>query len=385
MTDISSSYSKINILHISDIHSGIEWFMDKKDCFAYANMSLEELLVKKVVVDIEVCLAQKQESIKPDLIIISGDLTQGGKEDQFNSVKRFLKYLLTSLQKAFKYDPPITEEQVVIVPGNHDINFTENQDAYTQFVNDPKPGPESISQKLNQFEIFCKAFYQETSHNTGITFKDGYKIFYFEERNLAVLAFDSCRLVSFAEPAARGWIYGETVLKAIDELNEKKNYPYRIAVFHHNPQIVLEVPEGCQLDFMQNIADINPALWYAKVAIVFHGHCHRRKLHHLFNLPHTKQSGSRNVGVAVGAGSLGGASYTPPRYQMVTIEFQEKRWTVITFPREFTLEYSDILGPGRWKEESVVGEHTRFSTPNPKSKPLAGDLKMNIEAYLGLV
>lgn len=72
------------ILHLSDLHFGTE----------------REDLMKALLVDID--------DIKPDIVVISGDLTQRAKNSQYETVKQFLG----------KISYPI-----LCVPGNHDISL----------------------------------------------------------------------------------------------------------------------------------------------------------------------------------------------------------------------------------------------------------------------
>lgn len=76
--------SMTTILHISDLHFG-KFFLPK---------TCEGLL-------------SQIDSLSPDVIVISGDLTQRAKNREFNAVQGFLKRL-----------PPLPR---VIVPGNHDV------------------------------------------------------------------------------------------------------------------------------------------------------------------------------------------------------------------------------------------------------------------------
>lgn len=71
-----------NLVHISDIH------------FGKANSSVVDRLVEKIV------------EIAPDLVVVSGDLTQRARKKQFAEARRFLDQL------------PMPQ---VVVPGNHDI------------------------------------------------------------------------------------------------------------------------------------------------------------------------------------------------------------------------------------------------------------------------
>lgn len=73
------------LLHLSDLHFGTE---------------------RPGIVDI---LVKDCHEINPDIIVISGDLTQRAKHDQYSAVKQFLK----------NFD----DKKILCVPGNHDISL----------------------------------------------------------------------------------------------------------------------------------------------------------------------------------------------------------------------------------------------------------------------
>lgn len=74
----------LNLLHISDLHFG-----------------------KPFLPEISEVLAHKIETLSPDLLVVSGDLTQRAKLKEFRAARAYLDRL-----------PPIPK---IIVPGNHDV------------------------------------------------------------------------------------------------------------------------------------------------------------------------------------------------------------------------------------------------------------------------
>jgi 3',5'-cyclic AMP phosphodiesterase CpdA len=81
------------IVHISDIH------------FGRADYSAVELVVEKL------------NALRPDLVVVSGDLTQRARSRQFIEAKRFLDRL---------------PQPQIVVPGNHDVPL---YNVYDRFVN----------------------------------------------------------------------------------------------------------------------------------------------------------------------------------------------------------------------------------------------------------
>jgi predicted phosphodiesterase len=91
---------KFSWLHISDLHLKAEY-----DTWAQ-NIVLCEM--------VDAIYEQANSTIRPEFVIVSGDLAYAGLEIEYDLVDAFLKYLCS------KIDVP--QERVFIVPGNHDIN-----------------------------------------------------------------------------------------------------------------------------------------------------------------------------------------------------------------------------------------------------------------------
>jgi Calcineurin-like phosphoesterase len=63
----------------------------------------------------------ERHGIKPDVIVVSGDLTEQAVPSEFDEVEGFLDELTTGLN--------LPRSRVVLVPGNHDVNWSA-VDAY---------------------------------------------------------------------------------------------------------------------------------------------------------------------------------------------------------------------------------------------------------------
>ena len=59
-------------------------------------------------------LLEKDHRLQPDLIVLSGDLTEWGRKSEFDDVLQFVEGL-TGLLK-------LCQDRVVLIPGNHNIN-----------------------------------------------------------------------------------------------------------------------------------------------------------------------------------------------------------------------------------------------------------------------
>lgn len=96
--------NNVNVLHISDIHFGME-SSTETTMIAHRENALNELLRTLSIL--------KKED-KPDIVVISGDIAWQGKDDAYNIAKKWILELLAALE--------LSTQQLVICAGNHDIN-----------------------------------------------------------------------------------------------------------------------------------------------------------------------------------------------------------------------------------------------------------------------
>jgi len=100
---------KVNILHLSDLHFGME-LTEKIASTAVdqRNLTLEELTKT---------LAALDEKWRPDLVVVSGDIGWKGIKADYDQALSWFRDLLPSIK--------LTPQAVVICPGNHDIDRTK--------------------------------------------------------------------------------------------------------------------------------------------------------------------------------------------------------------------------------------------------------------------
>lgn len=148
------------IVHISDLHFG----------------TVERKIAEAIITDIT--------KFKPDLLIVSGDLTQRARKNQFRAAKEFLN----------KYDC-----RKIIVPGNHDIPL------------------------FNVFMRFILPLYNYKNIITSDLFP------FYQDDTIAVVGINSARSLT--------WKSGRISEEQIEYLKEKlcpiDNSIFKIIVTHH--------------------------------------------------------------------------------------------------------------------------------------------------------
>lgn len=118
----------MRIIHISDLHFGMH------------NLAIIEPFLKDLTL------------LKPELIIISGDLTQRARTEQFQQLSKFLQRLMLPL---------------LIVPGNHDIPL---DNLFARFIHPFKRFKEYISPEL---EV---SYFDEEVNILGVNSATPYKV-----------------------------------------------------------------------------------------------------------------------------------------------------------------------------------------------------------------
>ena len=100
----------MNILHLSDIHFGINYpCYNIKDNFAKHDLILEEL--------IEV-IEQLDDNLKPEHIVFTGDIVWHGKPAEYNEALVWFKKLLSVCN--------LTGKDISFCMGNHDVDLSYN-------------------------------------------------------------------------------------------------------------------------------------------------------------------------------------------------------------------------------------------------------------------
>jgi 3',5'-cyclic AMP phosphodiesterase CpdA len=92
--------NKVIWLHISDLHMRPLQAFDS------------DIVLKKLLEDIETCI--QNDSLQPDFIILSGDISYSSKPEEYELAKKFLDRLLEISRLA--------KDRIFIVPGNHDVD-----------------------------------------------------------------------------------------------------------------------------------------------------------------------------------------------------------------------------------------------------------------------
>ena len=196
------------ILHISDLHR-----------MEGTSVSNEELL-SSLITDFQRSARESPALTRPDAIVVSGDLVEGLRlrsteyPGSLGEQYQIAENLLISLVNEFLQGD---RSRVVIVPGNHDVDWNWVRQAFQieehtpenprGFVNDPESNyrwswtdqqilrisdPEQYEGRFEYFNEMYNRFYQDVRLAHSIDPGRPWNLFSLESGNIIVAAFNSC-------------------------------------------------------------------------------------------------------------------------------------------------------------------------------------------------
>lgn len=222
--------SRIVILHLSDLHFG------EHSRFKAAD-------VKRVAEDLCRTLKSRLRGLQlkdePELITVTGDLTERGRRQEFDTAFNFL----TALQNTFQIEP----KRFVLFPGNHDVSWAASAAALEELpekADDPASRREAIDQaKFKLYREFEAKFYGVPDLSIlGRSFYRDARIRDFSDIRVSIATLNSCEKESHL-PEDHVGLVSHSQADALMNLWQSEDYCnwIKIIALHHNPDST--VPE----------------------------------------------------------------------------------------------------------------------------------------------
>lgn len=334
----------IHILHLSDLHL-------EDDIFASVCRT-----------QLETDLIQELGIRRLEYLIISGDITNRSTEKEYDAAFA----MVDGLVKRFGLDP----SRVVVVPGNHDVNWDKSEEAYP-FVPKrklPSPLPEehcipagdagallrNEALYRERFAYFNTHFYRRvySGQDYPVDYADQALFVERPEDRILFLGLNSCWELDHYFSSRVG-IHTPALTKVLDRLQDGKYDGWlKIAVWHHP----VTGGDAMNDEFLEQLT-------VHGFQIAMHGHIHEAKQDSYY---YDDQRGIR----IVGAGTFG----APAREQVTGIPLQ---YNLLTFdPRtgEMRVDTRKKEKPnGAWSADVRWGDKKkdpkawyRFEVPNFK-------------------
>lgn len=215
--------NKKAIIHISDLHISTDTSVSKL-CVTSDSMIKDEvsaferifLQFKRTYIDYE-----------DTFLIISGDISNSGSASEYELANSFINKL------------EVRKQNILIIPGNHDINWADNEVAWAKEIAE-KGGKENArkpfefqKEKFNNFSTFYDTFFEGVkTFNPEKIIVDVLDI---ASEQLLIVGINSCLKCNSEFDKGIGYINFDTLDLELNTL-VKKFYDYSIiAVCHHNP------------------------------------------------------------------------------------------------------------------------------------------------------
>lgn len=271
----------VTILHLSDLHFGKNHRFNRDRRYPRADApSLQRALITSL----------DASGKKPDIVVVSGDLTERGDSREFRQARAFLN----TLAKHLKLKPT----HFTVVPGNHDVRWSE--DATDSVSND--------RDRLTEYRDFYELLYKQPSIERSPACRIGF--YQFEEKpNVAIVGLDSC-VIEDSQTAGVGYV-GVTqlnnTLEKLKRMTSEETKCIKIAVLHHHliPVAYLEkLPkEEKNFSLVVDATRVLTRLQEEGFTFILHGHQHQPFCAEI-RLPLAKMQNQRPVAI-IGMGSVG--------------------------------------------------------------------------------
>jgi DNA repair exonuclease SbcCD nuclease subunit len=303
----------VTILHVSDTQFG-----------RYHRFSPDDSLAGYLIRDVK---ELDRIGVPPiDLVIVSGDIAEQGKQDEFAQAREFLDQLCGALR--------LGAEQVVVVPGNHDINWNLSQIEFLQWGDEhggadpPPPYPG----KWKHYREFVTGLHGPAA----FTEEQPYRLHRFDDLRVVVAAMNSTIKESHRDEDHYGWCGRDQLRWFADQLEPAKDV-LRIGVLHHNAR------RKAQAD-NENLTDEDDLTQILgdHLDLLLHGHTHEGKEDRLADGTLVLATGSSAVTADWRPAEV------PNQYQVLHIE-----------PGRVTRWAQQWDGKGRWIADTRVSRSGR--------------------------
>jgi len=301
------------ILHLSDLYFGTD-----EDAHNWYNKLAEDL-------------HSKLECNHLDVLILSGNIANKSTPEEYKAAQIFLDKLCPDFQ--------LERSQIVIVPGNHDLNLELSEAAYQVYRRKDYQGKLEAGRFIdngNYVEVRDEAKYQlrfqyfrdfyQIATGKSYPLEYGHQATLYPWKNLLFVGFNSAWQLDH-HYKNRADIHSHAVTNALIEIGKNPIYKnlLKIAVWHHPLSAAFE-------DFITNRSFIEQ-LVKAGFRVALHGHLHKAETS-LFN--YNTSAGGRRLNI-VCAGTFGApvgewVPGYPLQYNLLKLE--NNQLTVYTRHRE---------------------------------------------------
>ncbi|KYG01657.1 hypothetical protein BE21_56335 [Sorangium cellulosum] len=245
----------VRVLHLSDLHFSAQ---DQATLW-YAQLAAD---------------LRQQGCERLDGLVISGDVGNVSIPEEYTAARLFLDHVMGGFG--------LSPQSIVLVPGNHDLNWALSQDAYrlerrARYRGELKDGTfiahgadvievrDEEAYKL-RFRHFAEFYRQVKGEEYPLDYEQQATIHHLPESNLLFLGLNSAWQID-QHHRARAGVHTGALARALIQLDRHPRDGLRIAVWHH--PVTSEEPDHLDdAGFLQQLA-------VAGFRVALHGHVHR--------------------------------------------------------------------------------------------------------------
>lgn len=306
--------NRFGLIVLSDLQFG------EKHRFGYpSNIS------QKVAFDINTL--SSRYDFTPEYLLITGDIAETANKDEFDDAIIQLQQLAENIS--------INKENILVVPGNHDISWPLSQ--VSTEAGDP-------SLKLSPYEKFLNRLNQ---NNSICSVANEHYPFIVDTRlGIEFLLLNSCENEN--HEVHEGYIDKNKLISTLSHnvrkiIEDKRNSLIKIAMLHHR----LDTQRGSK-EIVTNSEEIESILLSYDYDLVLSGHIHKNQFH-------IKDIGDMKI-IKSGTGSTGinfteRSDGTQNQYNIHIID--RTRTSIIILPRAYNPNSISKFGRGAWKQDNT--------------------------------
>jgi tetratricopeptide (TPR) repeat protein/2'-5' RNA ligase/predicted MPP superfamily phosphohydrolase len=247
----------ITILHISDTQFGKKHRFGRLALPAFDDKF--DTLLSRLGQDLD--FLKINYNLRPDILILTGDLVQSGMRKEFDNALHFIE----GITKIINLD----RSRVVIVPGNHDVNWKACESYFNSCDADGLPPVPPFWNKWKYFSLFFNEFYKESQIENFSETKP-WTLFEMKDLKVVVAGLNSTMAETHKPDDHYGWLGEGQMEWFADKLSDfKEKGWFRIGALHHN------IRRGPVADD-ENLRDTEDLkrILIPHLNLILHGHTH---------------------------------------------------------------------------------------------------------------
>lgn len=283
------------IIHISDLHVMLPTFRNlepKKEIKSWFNTNNNDLDVERYLDKFIEIIKSTYDEDYDFSILVTGDITDEAQDEEFSKATEIINRLKSELN--------VNNDNLLIVPGDHDVNWRDCENAFES--DDRQKKSYLYKEKYNRFSNFYKEIYETDFDYEKVILKE------IIIENIVFIGMNSNYKIDFC--GGNGFIKKKQLIEELSQIKEKYNGYSKIAVFHHNITPFYQNNTNGQWD-KDNRIEVLEVLKSFQFKVV------------MFGNEHTTGSKEEDQFYYVGAGSLGMKLLTdkdaPPSFKVYNV------------------------------------------------------------------